>query len=124
MKPMLIKGWEKTRLTKAWDDDFQLAALETNTTIVLFTTMLEVKEVIDIVDDFDLTKKIYNHHGTVLATHSNHNFKHNCTTICKKQVTRISTKSNVKKINRHNRCNNSIKCDNNISDNNRHDNNN
>jgi hypothetical protein len=22
MKPMLIKGWEKTRFTKAWDDDF------------------------------------------------------------------------------------------------------
>jgi hypothetical protein len=57
MKPML-ESWEKIGLTRAWDDDFQLVALETNTTIVLFTTMLEIKEVIDIVYDFDLTKQI------------------------------------------------------------------
>lgn len=84
MKPMLIKGWEKIALTRAWDADFQLAALETNTTIVLFTTMLEIKEAIDVVDDFNKIKKNCNHHGTVLVTHANNNFKHNCTTICKK----------------------------------------
>ncbi len=57
MKPMLIKGWEKTRLRRTWDDDFQFATLETNTTIVLFTTMLEIKEAINVVDDFNPTKK-------------------------------------------------------------------
>lgn len=55
MKPMLIKGWEKRRLTKAWDDDFQLAALEANTTIPLFTIVLEIEKAIHVVDDSDPT---------------------------------------------------------------------
>ncbi len=55
MKPLLIKGWEKTRLTKAWDDDFQFVALEANTTTPLFIIMLEIEEAIDVVDDSDPT---------------------------------------------------------------------
>ncbi len=66
---MLIKGWEEIGLTRAWDDDFQLVALETNTPIVLFTTMLEIKEAIDIVDDFDLTKKLQPSWNSACNTH-------------------------------------------------------
>jgi hypothetical protein len=58
MKLMMINGWEKTRLKRIWDDDFQLATLETNMTTMLFTTMLEIIEAINVVDDFDPTKKI------------------------------------------------------------------
>jgi len=66
---MLIKGWEKKGFTRAWDDDFQLATLETNTTTVLFTTMLEIKEAIDVVNDFDKTKKLQPSWSSACNTH-------------------------------------------------------
>jgi hypothetical protein len=51
----LIKGREKIKLTRAWDDDFQLVALEANTTTSLFTIVLEIEEEIDVVDGSDPT---------------------------------------------------------------------
>ncbi len=35
---MILKGWEKTRLIRAWNGDLQLVAMEANTTTFLFTT--------------------------------------------------------------------------------------
>ncbi len=55
MKPMLVKGQEKTRLTRAWDDEFQLATLEANTTTSLFTTMLEIEKTFNFVIDYNPT---------------------------------------------------------------------
>ncbi len=55
MKPMLIKGQEKTRLTKAWDDDFQLATLEANITTSLFTTVFGIEKALNFVNDYNPT---------------------------------------------------------------------
>jgi hypothetical protein len=75
---MLIKGWEKIGLTRVWNDDFQLVALEANTTTPLFTIMLEIEKEIKIKYDSNPTsKRNYNHHGAMLTTNTSHNFKHN-----------------------------------------------
>ncbi len=75
---MLIKGQEKIKLTRVWDDDFQLVALEANTTTPLFTIVLEIEKTIDIMDDSNPTsRRNYNHRETMLTTNTSHNFKHN-----------------------------------------------
>jgi hypothetical protein len=33
---MILKGWEKMGLTRAWNNEFQLVAMEANATIYLF----------------------------------------------------------------------------------------
>jgi len=75
---MLIKGWEQIRFTRVWDDDFQLVALEANITTPWFTIVLEIEKTIYVMNDSNPTsRRNYNHHGTMLTTKTNHNFKHN-----------------------------------------------
>jgi hypothetical protein len=33
---MILKGWEKIGLTRAWNNEFQLVTMEANTTTSLF----------------------------------------------------------------------------------------
>jgi hypothetical protein len=45
---MILKGWEKTWLTRAWNNEFQLVAMEANTTASFFTITHDIQEDMDI----------------------------------------------------------------------------
>jgi hypothetical protein len=51
MDGMITKGWEKTRITKAFTFDFQVEAMEANALTPLFTFTLEVEEYNDVKDN-------------------------------------------------------------------------
>jgi hypothetical protein len=51
MDRMITKGWEKTRITKAFTFDFQVEAMEVNALTPLFTFTLEVEEYNDAKDN-------------------------------------------------------------------------
>jgi hypothetical protein len=42
------KGWKKTRLIRAWNNEFQLVAMEENTTTSFFTITHDIREDMDI----------------------------------------------------------------------------
>ncbi len=45
---MILKGWEKIRLTRAWNNEFQLVAMEANTTNSLFVITHDIEENMEI----------------------------------------------------------------------------
>ncbi len=48
MDGMIAKGWEKTRITKAFTLDFQVESMEANALTPLFTFTLKVEEYNDV----------------------------------------------------------------------------
>ncbi len=47
-KFMIVKGWEKVGLMKAWEVDLQVVAMEENTIKPLFTTIANIEDVVNI----------------------------------------------------------------------------
>jgi hypothetical protein len=45
---MILKGWEKIGLIRAWNNEFQLIAMETNITTSLFTITHDIEEDMEI----------------------------------------------------------------------------
>jgi hypothetical protein len=43
-KRMNLKGWEKTRLTRVWNNEFQLTAMEVNKPVFLFTITHDIEK--------------------------------------------------------------------------------
>ncbi len=47
MKIIIIKKWEKINMTKAFLLEFQLVAMEANTTILLFMEIIVVEDILE-----------------------------------------------------------------------------
>ncbi len=47
MKIIIIKGWDKTNMTKAFLLEFQLVAMEGNITILLFMETIAAKDIVE-----------------------------------------------------------------------------
>ncbi len=45
---MILKGWEKIGLTRAWNNEFKLVAMEANTTISLFIITHDIEKNMEI----------------------------------------------------------------------------
>ncbi len=45
---MILKGWEKKRLLRVWNNEFQLVAMEANKTASLFTITHDIEEDMEI----------------------------------------------------------------------------
>jgi hypothetical protein len=52
---MILKGWEKTRLIRVWNNEFQLVAMEANKTTSLFTITHDIEE------DMEINESCTNH---------------------------------------------------------------
>jgi hypothetical protein len=52
---MILKGWEKTRLTRVWNNEFQLATMEANKTTFLFTITHDIEK------DMEINEPCSNH---------------------------------------------------------------
>jgi hypothetical protein len=57
-KLMILKWWENNILMKAWEVDFQMVAMEKNTTKPLFILIVDIKDNVDIEVQFDHIKNI------------------------------------------------------------------
>ncbi len=45
---MILKGWEKTWLTRAWNNEFQLVVMEANTIASFFTLTYDIEKNMEI----------------------------------------------------------------------------
>jgi hypothetical protein len=52
---MIFKGWKKIRLTRIWNNEFQLVAMEANKTTFLFTITHDIEK------DMEINKPCINH---------------------------------------------------------------
>ncbi len=52
---MIFKGWEKIRLTRIWNNEFQLVAMKANKTTFLFTITHDIEK------DMEINKPWTNH---------------------------------------------------------------